>query len=229
MIPKEVHFIDAGLIPFGKAWDLQKDLFNKTLNASQVEQNQNAGYLIFCEHPHVITLGLHGNAENLLIPKEVLEKKGIELFKIDRGGDITYHGPGQLVVYPVFNLAILKTGVKEYVSKLEEAVIRTLNELGIRAGRLHGASGVWIEPDTRQKARKICAVGVKVSRWISMHGIAFNINTDLEYFKFINPCGFTDKGVTSVSVETGQPADMNSIKKILLRQFAEVFNLISDI
>lgn len=225
MYKNGVQFIDLGLIPFGNAWERQKELHHNTLKSSNNGATTDAGYLVFCEHPHVITLGLHANESNLLIPDQLLKKKRVELYRTDRGGDITYHGPGQLVVYPVFNLFMLKLGVKEYVSRLEEVVIVTLKDLGISSSRLPGASGVWIEPETQHKARKICAVGVKVSRGISMHGIAFNINTDLAYFNLINPCGFTDKGVTSVALETSHPADMNRIKKLMLQHLSDIFSI----
>jgi lipoyl(octanoyl) transferase len=178
---------------------------------------------LFCEHPHVYTIGKSGKDSNLLISEDLLKGYGAELFHIDRGGDITYHGPGQIVGYPILDLQKFNIGIKEYVRRLEETVIVTLENYGIKAGRLEGATGVWLDAGTAT-ARKICAIGVKASRYVTMHGFAFNINTDLNYFNYINPCGFTDKGVTSLSKELETEIDIEEVKRKLLENFEIVFN-----
>jgi lipoyl(octanoyl) transferase len=173
------------------------------------------GYLLFCEHPPVFTLGKSGSVGNLLINEEMLAKRGIEFYKINRGGDITFHGPGQIVGYPILDLEQLGLGIKSYIECLEEAVIMVLKEYGIIAGRLAGATGVWLDPESPSKARKICAIGVKAGRHITMHGFAFNVNTDLSYYQYINPCGFIDKGVTSMEKELGGKQDIGKVKEQL--------------
>ena len=168
------------------------------------------GTLIFVEHPHVYTLGKSGSENNLLLDYIQLQAKEASFYRIDRGGDITYHGPGQIVGYPIFDLEVIKIGLKDYIYRLEEAIIRTVGEFGIQASRLEGGTGVWLDPEINGKARKICAIGVKASRYVTMHGFAFNVNTDLTYFNNINPCGFTDKGVTSLEKELGGMQDIES-------------------
>lgn len=224
-----VIFKDLGLIDFKEAWDYQKRLFGEVMAAKlQPSGNQHTatpvGYLIFCEHNHVYTLGKSGKEENLLVGPVQLQAKNAAFYYIDRGGDITYHGPGQVVGYPILNLEWFVKGVKEYIFKLEEAVIFTLSSYGIRAGRLEGATGVWIDAGT-PAARKICAIGVKTSRWVSMHGFAFNVNTDLDYFRYINPCGFTDKAVTSMQQELGRKMDMDEVKQRLKEGLSHVFRM----
>jgi lipoyl(octanoyl) transferase len=228
----KVIFKDLGIIRFQKAWYTQKNLFEQIREIKNYndqlpvcEQTTNYQYLLFCEHPHVYTLGKSGSEENLLVNKESLSKQGAEFFRIDRGGDITYHGPGQIVGYPVFNLEAFSLGIKEYIFKLEETIIQTLNNFGISGQRLTGATGVWLDPEDPQKARKICAIGVKASRFITMHGFAFNVNTDLNYYKTINPCGFIDKGVTSMQKELGKEVDMKQVKTDLLNSFETVFGI----
>ena len=226
----KVIYKDLGLIDYADAWDYQKSisgqvielkLFNRELPVC--EQQVNYNYLLFCEHPHVYTLGKSGSENNLLINKELLSEKGATFFKIDRGGDITYHGPGQIVGYPILDLEAYSMSVKQYVYNLEEAVIRTLKKYSITASRLEGATGVWLDSDNPLKARKICAIGVKVSRYVTMHGFAFNINTDLNYYSYINPCGFVDKGVTSLQKEKGEKMEMEEVKSSLLKSFKDVF------
>lgn len=212
----DFNFIDWGLIPYSTAYEQQKTLFEKAIN-NKISGTKATNTLIFCEHPHVITIGKHGKFSNLLYPKATLEEKDISLFHIDRGGDVTYHGPGQLVVYPVFDLESFGLSLKSYIHLLEESVIRLLALYNIRAGRLEGATGVWIDTDKPSITRKICAIGVRASRYVSMHGLALNVNTDLSYFKFINPCGFVDKGVTSMQQELGIIVDMNNVKQELLK------------
>jgi lipoyl(octanoyl) transferase len=222
---------DLGKIDFSEAWQIQKDIFNQILHTKTYnlelpvcEQNINYNYLLFCEHPHVYTMGKSGSDKNLLADTDFLKSKGAGFFRIDRGGDITYHGPGQIVVYPVFDLEEFGIGIKEYIYNLEEVVIITLREFSVEAGRLKSATGVWIDPENQVKARKICAIGVKTSRFVTMHGFAFNINTHLEFYQYINPCGFTDKGVTSMQKETGILMKMDAVKKALIRNFARVFS-----
>ncbi len=217
-------FQDWGLVEYGDAWDRQRELWNEVKDSkySSDERKSKINYLVFCEHPHVYTLGKSGHDENLLIPENFLNKIGAKYFHIDRGGDITYHGPGQIVGYPIIDLEVFGLGVKSYIYSIEETIISFLDGYGIKAGRLEGATGVWLDPET-PRARKICAIGVKVSRWITMHGFAFNVNTDLNYFSYINPCGFQDKGVTSMSKELGKPLDFEEVKKGLANEFEKVF------
>ena len=222
----KVKYTDLGLISYQAAWDLQETLFRQIISEKTVvdaasrEQDRLAGHLLFCEHPHVYTLGKSGAERNLLINEEMMQKKGISFFRINRGGDITYHGPGQLVGYPILNLDAFHLTIRKYIYILEEAVIRTLDSYGLNAERLEGATGVWLEPHTH--ARKICAIGVRASRNVTMHGFAFNVNTDLSFFQFINPCGFTNKGATSLKAETDSPGDMDQIKQRMRSHLAEL-------
>ena len=221
---------DLGLIKYQEAWDYQKNLFGQVIEIKKYneelpvcEQSINYNYLLFCEHPHVYTLGKSGSDTNLLINKDLLKKKGVEFFNIDRGGDITYHGPGQIVGYPIINLNALSMGLKQYIFNMEEAVIQTLKEYSITSGRFQRATGVWINPEIPDKVRKICAIGVKASRYVTMHGFAFNVNTDLDYYNYINPCGFVDKGVTSMQKELNKKIEIEEVKEILLKSFKRVF------
>lgn len=224
----EVECIDLGLIDYKEAWDLQEKLFQKTVQQKIDIRNGNtsietSNYIIFCEHPHVYTLGKSGSEENLLLNAEQLSEKEAVYYKINRGGDITYHGPGQLVVYPILDLDYFFTDIHKYMRFLEEVVIGTLKEFGIESGRFEGLTGVWIEAET-PRARKICAMGVKSSRWVTMHGIGFNINTDLNYFSHIIPCGIDDKAVTSMKQELGIPISMEKVIAVLKQKFAEQFS-----
>jgi lipoyl(octanoyl) transferase len=209
---KKIIFEDLGLINYKKAWDYQIQLFEKLLLKKNNEIKNSEHHLLFCEHPHVFTIGKSGDQTNLLINNELLKEKGIGFYHIDRGGDITYHGPGQQVVYPILDLDEFGINTREYVYRLEEAVIQTLDEFSIKASRLKGAAGIWLDVDEKSKCRKICAIGVKSSKRITMHGLALNINTDLSYFSYMNPCGFTDKGVTSIQQELGQIIDIEIVK-----------------
>lgn len=227
----KVIFKDLGSVNYQEAWDYQKNLFQQILELKKYneqlpicEQTTNYNYLLFCEHPHVYTLGKSGSEHNLLLNKEALEQKGVQFFKIDRGGDITYHGPGQIVGYPIINLEAFSLGVKQYIFKMEEAIMQTLASYGIEGSRLDGATGVWLDPGNPQRARKICAIGVKASRYVSMHGFAFNVNTDLEFYNSINPCGFVDKGVTSMQKELGKKMEFEEVKDNLLQSFQRIFN-----
>jgi lipoyl(octanoyl) transferase len=217
---------------YKEAWDYQEKIFGKLVdiklhndqNAS-LNENTGSGTLIFVEHPHVYTLGKSGSENNLLIDLIQLKAKDAKFFKTNRGGDITYHGPGQIVGYPIFDLEKIKIGLKEYIYRLEEAIIMTVSAFGIKGSRLGGATGVWLDPENKSKARKICAIGVKASRFITMHGFAFNVNTDLTYFNYINPCGMADKGVTSLEKELGEKQDFGKIKLLVKNNLQVVFDL----
>jgi len=211
----ELIFHDLGLIPYRAAWDYQEKLYSDLMGMKLSGERHFPGHLLFCEHPPVFTLGKSGSKENLLINEQMLAKRGIEFYHINRGGDITFHGPGQIVGYPILDLEQLNIGIRTYIEKLEEAVILVLKEFGITAGRLSGATGVWIDPEIESKSRKICAIGVKAGRHITMHGFAFNVNTDLSYYQYINPCGFVDKGVTSMEKELGVIQDIGKVKVLL--------------
>jgi lipoyl(octanoyl) transferase len=222
-----VYFRDLGLIDYKEAWDFQETIFNNTIqekiqirNGDQSLQTKN--YLLFCEHPHVFTLGKSGSESNLLLNELELEQEEATFYKINRGGDITYHGPGQLVAYPIFDLDHFFTDIHKYMRFLEEAVIQTLADFGIIGGRVEGLTGVWIEGDT-PKARKICALGVKSSRWVTMHGIGFNVNSDLNYFSHIIPCGIDDKAVTSMQQELGKKLDLKEVSSVLKNKLAQLF------
>lgn len=225
-----VIYKDLGQKDYKETWDLQEQIFS-ALVASKAGSTAESplktlpGTLIFVEHPHVYTLGKSGSENNLLLDMIQLRAKNASFYRINRGGDITYHGPGQIVGYPIFDLAAIGIGLKEYIFRLEEAVIRTAGEVGIECSRLEGGTGVWIDPETPGKARKICAIGVKASRFVTMHGFAFNVNTDLSYFNNINPCGFTDKGVTSLEKELGVTQDLGQIKELVRRNLKNVFDL----
>ncbi len=230
-INKKTSFIDLGLIDYKVAWDYQTELFQKTLAVKsynrehESDQRETANYLIFCEHPHVFTLGKSGKEANLLVTKDELEQFGASYYHINRGGDITYHGPGQIVAYPVIDLENFFTDIHRYMRLLEEAVILTCRDLGLDAGRIEGLTGVWIDFEDADRARKICALGVKTSRWVTMHGLAFNVNTDLRYFEHIVPCGIDDKAVTSVELELKQPQDMQAIAALLRGHLSTLFSM----
>jgi len=227
-----VIYKDIGQKDYKETWDYQADIFNKLVESKKPETNTGdsvrkflPGTLIFVEHPHVYTLGKSGSENNLLLDVIQLKAKDASFYRIDRGGDITYHGPGQIVGYPIFDLEVIKVGLKEYIYRLEEAIIKTVNEFGIIASRIEGGTGVWLDPEIEGKARKICAIGVRASKYVTMHGFAFNVNTDLTYFNNINPCGFTDKGVTSLQKELGSPQDFEFVKSIVRKNLQEVFDL----
>ena len=227
---KEVEFIDWGLLDYQEAWDKQEEIFAKTLaikhdNRVNNEQNPTPNYLIFTEHPHVYTLGKSGHLEYLLLDEEGLKEKEATFYKINRGGDITYHGPGQIVGYPILDLDNFFTDIHLYLRTLEEAIILTLAEYGIEAGRYPGYTGVWLDPDN-DKARKICAMGVRASRWVTMHGFALNVNTDMKYFEYIIPCGIKDKTATSLQRELERefsPEEVEEVKDKIKKHFSEVF------
>lgn len=222
-----VKYIDLELKEYKETWEYQQDIQNSLIRLKTTGHTMSGGLpcLIFVEHPHVYTLGKSGEVNNLLINSDFLSSIHATYFKTDRGGDITYHGPGQLVGYPVFDLDQLKIGVRTYIFQIEESIIQLLKEFNIDATRMDGATGVWIASEGKPSWKKICAIGVKISRGVTMHGFALNVNTDLNYFNYINPCGFTDKGVTSIEKETGKTADMNKVKKRLAQIIASRFDL----
>jgi lipoyl(octanoyl) transferase len=227
-----VVYKDIGLKEYKETWDYQVAVFTELISEKKDRMHRAGtsaemlpGTMIFVEHPHVYTLGKSGMQNNLLVDHLQLQARGASFYRIDRGGDITYHGPGQIVGYPIFDLEMIGVGLKDYIFRLEEAIIGTIGELGIRGERLEGGTGVWIEPGRPGRARKICAIGVKASRYITMHGFALNVNTDLSYFSYINPCGFTDKGVTSLEKELGGIQDLDMIKRIIMRNLKKVFDL----
>ena len=230
---KSVVFKDLGLMEYQKAWDFQTQIFDKTIavktsNRKKEEQELpkeiTENYLLFCEHPHVYTLGKSGDEAHLLLNKAQLESNNISYHKINRGGDITYHGPGQIVGYPIFDLDHFFTDIHKYLRFIEEAVILTLEEYGIKSGRIDGLTGVWLDIDDPFKSRKICALGVKCSRWVTMHGFAFNVNTDLSLFENIIPCGIDDKAVTSMQKELGKEMYMEEVKGKLLINLSNLFD-----
>ncbi len=219
---ESIHCVDWGLIDYATAYERQKQLFEQALenkkNGLPVENT-----LIFCEHPPVITVGKSGNTQNLLFSEDFLTARGVSLYHIDRGGDVTFHGPGQLVGYPIFDIEQMELGLKAYISRMEDAIISLLSYYGISGERMDSAPGVWLDPDKPGSTRKICAIGVRSSKFITMHGFALNISPDLEYFNLINPCGFTDKGVTSMEKELDKTIDTDHLKKRLTNLFLEKF------
>lgn len=226
---KKVIFQDWGLLDYQQAWDRQEQVFLEAVQTKTQNRNKNTDYpvknhLIFVEHPHVYTLGKSGKPENLLLDEAGLKEKSASYYKINRGGDITYHGPGQLVGYPILDLDNFFTDIHLYLRTLEEAVIFTLADYGIKGGRYEGYTGVWLDADN-ERARKICAMGVRCSRWVTMHGLAFNVNTDLTYFNNIVPCGIDDKDVTSMERELRYKLDIDEVKQKLKIHIAELFEM----
>lgn len=226
----DIQFRHLGLIDYKEAWDYQDKLFTATLDikvknraAGPDEQTPTPNYLLFCQHPHVYTLGKSGHEEHLLLNQEGLQAKGATYYKINRGGDITYHGPGQIVGYPILDLENYFTDIHKYLRFLEEAIILTLADYGVSAGRIAGLTGVWLDHEAQRNPRKICAMGVKCSRWVTMHGFAFNINTDLDYFNNIVPCGISDKAVTSLAKELGHEVPLAEVEEKLLKHLAALF------
>ena len=230
ILNKNTTFIDLGLIDFKEGWDYQTALFEQTLNIKSENRKVperprlTENFLLFCEHPNVYTLGKSGKDANLLLNQQDLASIEATFYRINRGGDITYHGPGQLVGYPVLDLENFFTDIHKYMRNLEEAVIQTLGEFGVKAGRIAGLTGVWIDAEN-ETARKICALGVKTSRWVTMHGFALNVNPDLKYFGNIVPCGIQDKAVTSLEKEIGASVDMVLVKEIMRTKIADVFGM----
>ena len=216
---KTVKLINKGLIQYKECWDFQATIFDEiiqhkiAIRKGEANNSCTQNFLIFCEHPHVYTLGKTGEKDNLLIDASDLKSKGASYYHINRGGDVTYHGPGQIVGYPILDLDNFFTDINKYLRFLEEAVILTLRDYGIESGRVKGATGVWIEGGNPLKARKICAIGVKLSRWVTMHGFALNVNTNLDYFDNIVPCGIANKAVTSLQKELGKSQDISEVQR----------------
>jgi lipoyl(octanoyl) transferase len=227
-----VLYQDIGVRDYKEVWEMQEKIFGRLIGnklnehqSNSHDENPDSGTLIFVEHPNVYTLGKSGSENNLLIDHIQLQTKDAKFIRTDRGGDITYHGPGQIVGYPIFDLERLKLSLKEYIHRLEEAIIMTVSQFGIPGSRLEGATGVWLNTDKKGKTRKICAIGVRASRYVTMHGFAFNVNTDLTYFNFINPCGFIDKGVTSLEKELGEKQDFEAVKLMVKNNLQKAFDL----
>lgn len=213
-----MQFTDLGKKNYRDSWALQQHLQNEVIAAKQNKTPLN--YVLLVEHPPVYTLGRNGNEANLLVAQQLLQN--VEVIRVDRGGDITFHGYGQLVAYPIIDLEHFKLGLKDYVHHLEQVVINTIAHYGIQGERIKGSTGVWIDKGTLHE-RKICAIGVKCSHYVTMHGLALNVNTNLSYFNYINPCGFVNKGVTSIEKETEQPITLNDVKPIFIEEFKAIF------
>lgn len=228
---KKIHFRELGSIDYGTAWQMQEDILKVGLDikskritdADTVKDEVITNHLLLCTHPHVYTLGKSGHVENLLVNDTRLKELGATYFKTNRGGDITYHGPGQIVGYPILDLEQFFTDLGKYMRSLEEVIINTLAHYNITSGRLPGSTGVWLDAEDPQKARKICAMGVRCSRWITMHGFALNVNTDMQYFNHIVPCGIVDKKVTSIQQELGRQVDEQEVRDIITQEFGKVF------
>lgn len=222
---KTVHYSDLGVMGYQEAWDFQESLLQENVRLKAAKRSsETIHHFLICEHPPVYTLGKSGHPENLLINEDMLREKGIDFYKTNRGGDITFHGPEQIVGYPILDLEKFSTDLGYYLRSLEEVIILTIGEYGIKGDRSPGETGVWIEPETKSKARKICAMGVRCSRWITMHGFALNVNTDLNYFNYIIPCGISDKQVTSIEKELGRKIPLDEVKEKLKKNFEKVFD-----
>jgi lipoyl(octanoyl) transferase len=227
---RTVYYRHLGLIDYQRAWDYQQALFAETVqqkvdNRQHGQRHPTTNYLLLCQHPPVYTLGKSGQVAHLLLNEPELRALGAQFYRINRGGDITYHGPGQLVGYPILDLDHFFTDIHRYLRLLEESVIRTLADYGLLAGRIEGLTGVWLDHERQARPRKICALGVKASRWVTMHGFALNVNTDLRYFNHIVPCGIADKAVTSMAQELGQTQDMKEVEVNLRRHLAALFGM----
>jgi lipoyl(octanoyl) transferase len=228
-VNKQVKLVNKGLIDYKECWDFQASIFDEIIqNKIAIRKGERKdritkNFLVFCEHPHVYTLGKTGKKNNLLVDEATLKSKGASYYHINRGGDVTYHGPGQLVGYPILDLDNFFTDINKYLRFLEEAIILTLKDYGVESGRVEGATGVWIAGDNPTKARKICAIGVKLSRWVTMHGFAFNVNTNLDYFNNIIPCGITNKSVTSLQKELGKSQDISEVQRKVVFHLKSLF------
>ena len=226
---KKVKITELGFLPYSEAWDIQEEYFSNTIAVKRQNRQLDSSiltenHLLLVEHPPVFTLGKSGKIDHLLLKEEVLKSKGIAFFKTNRGGDITFHGPGQLVGYPILDLDNFFTDIHKYLRYLEEIIIKTLSDFGLNSARSDGETGVWLDLDT-PFARKICAMGVRASRWVTMHGFALNINTDLSYFDYIVPCGIQGKGVTSIAKELKREVDPSLVRAAVLKHFSEVFEV----
>jgi lipoyl(octanoyl) transferase len=220
------NFIDLGIKDYKESWDYQEELLTEVVNDKRERKNpSDKNFFLLVEHPHVYTLGKSGDEKNMLIHDDFLKKINATYYKINRGGDITYHGPGQFVGYPIIDLEFYRIGVKQYIEKMEDAILATISEYGLEGGRKEGAIGVWLDFNHKVRARKICAIGVRVCRYVTMHGFALNVNTDMRYFNYINPCGFVTYGVTSIQQELGHPVAMEEVKEQLKNHFDKIFEL----
>ena len=218
------NYIDLGLKDYKECWDYQEGLLNEiVVDKKEKQGSSDKNYFLLVEHPHVYTMGKSGNEDNMLIHGDFLKKIEATFYKINRGGDVTYHGPGQIVGYPIIDLESYKIGVRQYIEKMEDAIIATLSLYGLEGGRKEGATGVWLDATHKVRARKICAIGVRVSRYVTMHGFALNVNTDLRYFNYINPCGFVNYGVTSLQQELGKAVPVEEVKIVLKKKFNKTF------
>jgi lipoyl(octanoyl) transferase len=229
----KVNFQNHGLIAYKEAWDLQEKYFAEILAVKQSNKKRNENkpvpnYLLFCEHPHVYTLGKSGKTAHLLLDEAQLKARGVAFYHINRGGDITYHGPGQITAYPILDLDHFNLSIKQYIFGLEEILIQVLKHYEIEAGRSAGETGVWLDVGHPQKARKIGAIGARISQMVCMHGFALNVNTDLSYYQSIIPCGIQDKGVTSLKKELGRTVQMEEVQHLLLQAFRSVFEMTFD-
>lgn len=230
-----VKFRNMGMIGYQEAWDYQESLLQQSVSIKTAARKLDPAYdphdldtehhLLFCEHPPVFTLGKNGNMSNVLMSEEHLASLGIEFFRTNRGGDITFHGPGQIVGYPIFDLEKIRTDIGLYLRNIEQVVINTIARYGITGTRSKGETGVWIDPDDIHSARKICAIGVRCSRWVTMHGFALNVSTNLDYFQYIIPCGIAQKQVTSMQKELGFAPPMEEVQQVLLEEFEKVFEI----
>ena len=223
---------DLGRVDYKECWDLQRSLFDALIERkmshrteSPTDGEESIGTVLLVEHPAVYTLGKNGKESNLLLGEEYLRSIGADFYRIDRGGDVTFHGEGQIVGYPIIDIKQLGIGLRDYIDALEQSIIDTVAYYGIEAGRLPGASGVWLGSSEEQNLRKICAIGVRASRFVTMHGFALNVSTDLRYFNHINPCGFTDKGVTSMERELGSAPDMEEVKELVVNNLSRNLNV----
>ena len=221
---KDLTISDLGRVGYRKTWAFQKSLQSKLVDFKRGElKSYQSNHLLLLEHPHVYTLGKSGDLSNLLVSEEKLKNVGASLVEIDRGGDITYHGPGQLIAYPILDLDRYDTDIGKYLRNLEEVVIRVCHHWSIDATRVEGRTGVWVRSDSKGPERKICAMGIRCSRWVTMHGLAINVDTNLKYFELMNPCGITDRGVSSIAKEIGSSPSMDEVKTVFTKHFLEVF------
>ncbi len=220
----QFNYIDLGVKDYKECWDYQEACLLEVSNDKRsTKQPSEINHFILVEHPHVYTLGKSGDEKNMLANTNFLKKIEATYYKINRGGDITYHGPGQLVGYPIIDLENYKIGVRQYIEKMEDAIIATIAEYGLEGGRKEGATGVWLQPEHKVRARKICAIGVRVSRAVTMHGFALNVNTDMRYYNYINPCGFSSSDVTSIQQELGREIPMEEVKQIAMKKFNAIY------
>ena len=218
------NFIDLGLKDYKECWDFQEELLAKVVGEKCSEGKPvSQNYFLLVEHPHVYTIGKSGDEKNLLANADFLRKIEASYYKINRGGDITYHGPGQIVGYPVIDLEFYKIGVRKHIENIEDAIIAAITEYGLKGGRKKGAAGVWLDADNKVHARKICSIGVRVSRCVTMHGFALNVNTDMRYFNYINPCGFAEYKITSIQQELGREVSTSEVKNLLMANFNQIY------